>query len=226
MAQLVKLLLSSEATDESADRCLQLLTARIRSGEIAGESLTNIQTQLADPLTKAMSQKLSRPSTLSAVELAASLKMQEGINRASQLNSMTDDELIRLRLINSLITANDDSGLIYAESLLMTSRSADARRKAVQAIGRIGTTKATDALARHLPKLPADVQPAVVEAMTDREESAPHLMAMVRNKTVPQTLINANQADKMLSLKSQPLTDLVTKHWGSRSHRTRSLACN
>jgi hypothetical protein len=111
VAQLVKLLLSSEATDESADRCLQLLTARIRSGEIAGESLTNIQAQLADPLNKAMNQKLSRPSTLSAVELAASLRMQDGINRASQLNSMTDDESIRLRLINALITANDDSGL-------------------------------------------------------------------------------------------------------------------
>ncbi len=214
VAQLVKLLLSSEATDDSADRCLQLLTARIRSGEIAGESLTSIQAQLADPLTKAMNQKLSRPSTLSAVELAASLRMQDGINRASHLNSMTDDEFIRLRLINSLITANDDSGLIYAESLLMTSRTADARRKAVQAIGRIGTAKATEALIRHLPQLPADVQPAVVEAMTDREESALELMAMIRDKTVPQTLINANQAHKMLSLKSQPLTDLVTKHWG------------
>jgi putative membrane-bound dehydrogenase-like protein len=214
VAQLVKLLLSNEATDESADRCLQLLTARIRSGEIAGESLTSIQAQLADPLTKAMNQKLSRPSTLSAVELAASLRMQDGINRASQLNSMTDDESIRLRLINALITANDDSGLIYAESLLLTSRSADARRKAVQAIGRIGTAKATEALTRQLPKLPADVQPAVVEAMTDREESALELMAMVREKTLPQTLINANQAHKMLSLKSQPLTDLVTKHWG------------
>ena len=214
VAQLVKLLLSNEATDESADRCLQLLTARIRSGEIAGASLTNIQAQLTDPLTKAMNQKLSRPSTLSAVELAASLRMQEGINRASQLNSMTDDESIRLRLINSLITAHDDGGLIYAESLLLTSRSADARRKAVQAIGRIGTAKATEALTRQLPKLPADVQPAVVEAMTDREESALELMAMVREKTVPQTLINANQAHKMLSLKSQPLTDLVTKHWG------------
>lgn len=214
VAQLVKLLLSSEATDESADRCLQLLTARIRSGEIDGESLTNIQAQLADPLTKAMKQKLSRPSTLSAVELAASLRMQEGINLASHLNSMTDDEPIRLRLIHSLITANDDSGLIYAESMLTTSQSADARRKAVQAIGRIDTTKATEVLTRHLPKLPADVQPAVVEALTDREESAIELMAMVRDKTVPQTLINANQAHKMLSLKSQPLTDLVTKHWG------------
>lgn len=214
VAELVKLLLDSEATDESADRCLQLLTARIRSGEITGESLTGIQVQLADPLTKAMNQKLSRPSTLSAVELATSLRMKEGINRASQLNSMTDDEPIRLRLINSLITANDDSGLIYAESLLTTSQSADARRKAVQAIGRIDTTKATEVLTRHLPKLPADVQPAVVEALTDREESAIELMAMVRDKTVPQTLINANQAHKMLSLKSQPLTDLVTKHWG------------
>ena len=214
VAQLVRLLLSSEATDESADRCLQLLTARIRSGEITGESLTNIQAQLAEPLTKAIGQKLSRPSTLSAVELAASLRMQEGINRASQLNSMTDNESIRLRLINALITANDDSGLIYADSLLLTSRSADARRKAVQAIGRIGTAKATEALTRHLPELPADVQPAVVEAMTDREESALLLMAMVRDKTVLQTLINANQAHKMLSLKNQQLTELVTKHWG------------
>ncbi len=214
VAELVKLLLSSEATDESADRCLQLLTARIRSGEITGEALFNIQKELEESLSASMKNPLTRASTISAVELAASLKMKNAINAASQLSSQANDESIKLRMINALVTAGDDSGLIFAESLLYSSRSSSVVRQAVQAIGRVGSMKSTEILIRHLPKLAADAQPAAVEALTDREESAMELLGLVKEKSIPANLINANQAHKMLSLKSPRLSDYVAKHWG------------
>jgi hypothetical protein len=94
-----------------------------------------------------------------------------------------------------------------------------------RAIGRIGTTAAsTSALINILPNLPADVQPAAIEALTDREDSATELLELVRDGKVPATLINANQAQKMLSLKSKPLADTGHQTLGRRSNRTRSRA--
>ena len=214
VAELVKLLLSTEATDESADRCLQLLTARIRSGEISGDSLASIRKELEESLNSAMKANASRPSTLSAIELAASLKMEVAINRARQLVPQTKDEAVELRLVNALVTAGSADGLTFAEKILVSDRSAEVRRRAVQAIGRIGSAASTSALISHLAKLPADVQPAAIEALTDRADSATELLGLVRDGKVPSTLINANQAQKMLSLKSKPLADLVTKYWG------------
>ena len=214
VAELVKLLLSTEATDESADRCLQLLTARIRSGEITGDSLDSIRKELEASLKSAMKAHASRPSTLSAIELAASLKMDDAIKQASQLVSHTKDEAIELRLVNALVTAGSADGLTFAEKILVSDRSAEVHRRAVQAIGRIGSTASTSALISHLAKLPADIQPAAIEALTDRADSATELLGLIRDGKVPSTLINANQAQKMLSLKNQPLADLVTKYWG------------
>ena len=214
VAELVKLLLSTEATDESADRCLQLLTARIRSGEISGDSLASIRKELEESLNSAMKANASRPSTLSAIELAASLKMEDAIIRARQVVPQTKDDTIALRLVNALVTAGSEDGLTFAEKILVSDRSADVRRRAVQAIGRIGTAASTSALISQLHNLPADVQPAAIEALTDRADSATELLGLVRDGKVLSTLINANQAQKMLSLKSQPLADLVTKHWG------------
>ena len=202
VAEMVKLLLASEATDDAADRCLQLLTARIRSGEITGDSLTSIQQQLTASLTAAMKQNLARPSTLSAVELATSLKMSDAINKSNQFCSQSDNDEIRLRLVNALVTAGHDNALIFAESILTGSVSSDVRRKAVQTIGRIGTKNATAVLVRNLATLPADVQPAVVESMSDREDSTIELLELIRDKKVSPSVINANQAQKMLSMKS------------------------
>ncbi len=214
VAELVKLLLSTEATDNSADRCLQLLTARIRSGEITGDALSNIRTQLNASLSAAMKNGATRPSTLSAIELATSLKMDHAMLAANDVFTKSTDEQIKLRILNALVTAGDVHALPLAEAILASSKLTEVRRSAVQTIGRLGTNEATSALLRHLPVLPADVQPAAVEAMTDREDSAIQLLELVRDKKIASSLINANQAQKMLSMKSKPLAELVSKHWG------------
>lgn len=214
VADLVTLLLSSETTDEPANRCLELLTARIRSGEIAGQALDSLRDRLRETLMSAMKHSLTRIPTLSVIELAASMNIPEAVSAASSLSAQSRNETASLRLINALITAGDNSGLIHAESLLYSSRSNDTLRRAVQAIGRIGTTRSTETLIRHLQRLPDEVQPAIVEALTDREESAIALMVLIRDQKVSPSLINANQAHKMLNLKSRPLAELVTQHWG------------
>ena len=214
VAQLVTLLLTDEATAEPADRCLQLLTTRIRSGEIAGESRAEISDLLSASLKSASERTLNLPSTLSAIELAASLEDNKAIERAKLLFFQTEDESIQLRLLHAVISGADASALSMSESLLGDTVSIDTRRKAVQAIGRLDSDAAATMILRYLPMLPPDVQPAAIEALTDREDSAIELLNHVRDGKLPVTLINANQATKMLSLKSKPLAELVAKHWG------------
>jgi len=214
VAELVKLLLSTEATDDSADRCLQLLTARIRSGEITGDALSSIRAQLNASLSAAMLNNQTRASTLSAIELATSLKMDDAILAANDVFTKSADEQIKLRILNALVTAGDVHALPLAEAILASSKSTEVRRSAVQTIGRLGTRDASQTLLKRLPDLSPDVQPAAIEALTDREDSAIQLLELVRDKKITSSLINANQAQKMLSMKSEPLAELVSKHWG------------
>jgi glucose/arabinose dehydrogenase len=103
VAQMVTLLLQSETTEDAADRCLQLLTARIRSGEITGDALSNIRMQLSSSLAAAMKNNLTRPSTLSAIELATSLKMDDAFQIAKSTFAESSDEQIKLRITNALV---------------------------------------------------------------------------------------------------------------------------
>ncbi len=214
VAELVKVLLGTEATDDPADRCLQLLTARIRSGEITGAALSSVRRQLDASLSAAMKNDATRPSTLSAIELATSLKMDDAILAANDLFTKSSDEQIQLRIVNALVTAGDVRALPLAEAILASSKLTEVRRSAVQTIGRLGTKDASQTLLQRLPDLSADVQPAAIEALTDREDSAIGLLELVRDARVSASLINANQAQKMLSMKSKPLAELVSKHWG------------
>lgn len=222
VAQLLTILLASESTDEPANRCLQLLTARVRSGEITGDSLTALRSQLETTLAASMRNNLARPSTISAIELATSLQIKEAILVAQRILLEATERIasrdasndVRLRMANALITAKDDDAITFVRALLVQPNSSDFLRRAVQAIGRIDSSKATEVLIANLPHLPADVQPAVVEALTDRERSSFELMNLVQQKKVSATVINANQAFKMLSLKNKELSDLVLKHWG------------
>ncbi len=214
VAHMVTLLLQGEATEDAADRCLQLLTARIRSGEITGDALSDVRTRLDASLSAAMSRHIARPSTLSAVELAASSKIDGAHKAAHAIFLNSHDESVQLRMVNAMVTAGDWGALSHAEKLMMTAKSTDIRRGAVQTIGRVGIRAATQVLLNQLADLPADVLPAAIETLTDREESAIKLLELVRDAKLSASLINANQAQKMLSMKSSVLADLVSKHWG------------
>ncbi len=214
VAGYVRLLVNSASTEESANRCLQLLTERVRSGELAGDTLQQIRTQLERTLINTMNQKAVRPTMEPSVELGTTLRIPHAMDRAKILASNSKDDSTRLRFINALITAEAEEALNLAIDVLDKSTESDSRRRSIQAIGRIHSLASTEVLLERLPALPADVQPAAIETLTDRADSASALLRLVGDGKLPASAINANQAQKMLSLKSEPLADLVTKHWG------------
>lgn len=214
VAQMVTLLLQTDATEDAADRCLQLLTARIRSGEITGDALAEIRMQLKESLLSAMEHEPALASTLSALELATSLGIDTAAPTAIRTFTESVDAGVKLRLLNALVTAGEGKTLSLAETLLASAGTPEIQRQVVQTIGRLSSKEAAALLINQLPGLPSDVQPAAIEALTDREASAMALLELVRNGKIAASLINANQAQKMLSMNSKPLAELVSSHWG------------
>ncbi len=214
VASYVSLLVSSEATEEAANRCLRLLTDRIRNGEISGATLDSLNEKIGATLLRTMSQKQVRPTMEPAVELGASLGMPYAIERATQLAATAKEEATRLRFINALITAEVDNALALGLQVLDSSSNTAARREAIQAIGRIRSERATESLLQRVVDLPAEVQPTAVETLTDRVASSKALLNLVAEKKIPATVINSNQAQKMMSLRDAELAELVTRHWG------------
>ena len=214
VTQLVSLLLATESAAESADRALQLLTQRIRSGELSGDSLNRVRTALSSGLQPHFTASLDAPVTISAIELATATGIHAAADRAVELLADHTVDGPQIRMINALITGSDPRALSLAEAMLSSGKNSDGLRQTAQAIGRIKSPDATQVLLKHLSILPDDVQPAVIEALTDRTAAAIALMNSVAAKQVPPSIINANQARKMIRLNNDELTRLISKHWG------------
>ena len=214
VALLLELLLANEAGDEAADRCLQLLTARLRSGEIQGLSLVSLRERMATSLLALSSKSPERAGSISALELAASMGIPAATANAEEQFHESLVEGVRIRMLNALVTAGWDRSLELAETLLMAETSEDAKRGALQAIARIRSKAAGELILRSLKTLSNELQPLGVEILTDRLESSIALMTMIQDGHYNASIINANQARKMLQLKDEALTAMVHKSWG------------
>jgi putative membrane-bound dehydrogenase-like protein len=213
IAGLVNLLLQQPATAAAADQCLQLLTGRVLSGEVRDAALDALRTQLLDPLQSATSP--------SAVELGTALRIAGSIESAQRLLiDSKSPEALRIRMLQALLAAEWQSAPAAAETLLKSATSSDAKRRILQALGRSSSPAAWNVVLNSLESLSDDVRPAAIEVLSDRKETALSLMQLVRDSKLPPTAINANQAAKMLRIRSSELHELVLKHWGSvRSDR-------
>lgn len=215
VVQLVRALLKSVAAADAGNRCLQMLTERIRSGELNGDQLTEIRQSLNDDLDELRVQGPETPFFISAVELAAASGNADAVSQAIQEIARTESHADKLRLLNSVITAGSAESLNIGLSLLKTDAPVSFQHSVVQAIARIRSDQITPTLIRLLTELPPEVQPTLMESVSDRADSSLALMKVIASGKIPASVMNANQARKMLNRKNPELTDLVHRHWGT-----------
>jgi putative heme-binding domain-containing protein len=212
IAGLVAILLKQPTTAVAADQCLQLLTSRVLSGEIRGDALAALRSQLEQPLKNA--------TDVSAVELGTALQLPDAVSAARQLLNSNAPEPLRIRMLQALLTAEWPEAPAAAEALLKQTDSPETQRRVLQTLGRSSSEAAWSVALRALNQLPDDVRPVAVELLTDRKDSAIALMQLVRDQKLPPAAINANQAAKMSRIRSRELRELVQKYWGTvRSER-------
>ncbi|MFM7056907.1 MAG: PVC-type heme-binding CxxCH protein [Planctomycetota bacterium] len=215
---LLKLLLQQPSTATAADQCLQLLTSRVLSGEVRDAAFNQLRSQLETLLQQTAATSLSgqpQPTAVSALELGTVLRLPSAVATARQLLDSSTPEPVRVRMLQALLTTDWDAAPAAAETFLKTSASAEARRKILQSLGRSDSAAAWQVALNVMDLLPEDLRPTAVELLTDRRDSAIALMQKVRDGKLPASAINANQAAKMIRIRSRELEELVTQHWGS-----------
>ncbi|MCA9060198.1 MAG: HEAT repeat domain-containing protein, partial [Planctomycetaceae bacterium] len=220
VAQLLQILLAQSSSAESAERCLNLLYDRVRSGEVRGELLSQVRLAIESSLLHVAAQEPATSLSLAAIRLGTALQIPSLSELAVVMAGNSDDSQIRVSMLDALIVGHQAPAFQLCVRLLDDSPSPAEMRVAIDLISRLDSAAASRLLLDRIANLPADVQPVVVESLTDRVDSSVRLLTLVERKQLSASAINANQVRKMQRFGDAGLNELLEQHWGTvRSER-------
>lgn len=220
---------------EVARQIVEVLSTKVQSGELKGEKLEQLKVAMAEPLTPLLADGSTHPLAADAALLAVSWGDPRGLPNIRQ--SFTTRDLspdLRLKALHALIAAKDPALPETIAGALddLTQRRGDAgtpqplrdsatpRENAafaaqfLTALGKLEDPAIADLVLTRYSRLSPELQPAVIELLTQRATWSKKLLAQVAEKKIAATAININQARRMQALKDKDLSDLLNRHWG------------
>ncbi|HUG90613.1 MAG TPA: PVC-type heme-binding CxxCH protein [Planctomycetaceae bacterium] len=216
------LLRGKDGHEATAARCLEIMAARVQNGELAGERLQMLQAELAPALRplveNARTSEARGPAAEQALLLAASWKDASAFDAATSLLTAGRSEDTRLRALSALIAAGEDDRLLKAVRQTLRDKSGSSapfRGRIISALGRLTAPAVAEVLLEDYGRLEPELQPRVVELLTQRATWAKRLLSAVGEKQVPADALNANQVRRLLDQNDAELSDAVRRHWGT-----------
>ena len=234
VVKLVELLIRGNFVDNTvAQQCLAVLFTRAQSGEISKADLDNLQHGLA-PLLKPILKNKSHPLHLDATLLAASWRDRDSLSALRevfvQIGSHPDHR--RIQALEALVAARvailKDVTTILAIRLdnfrqgsrehrqgIMQAGSLAFRAHILAVLGRQNDPGLAPTLLQMYSTLDPDLQPRVIELLTQRADWGKTLIAAIANKSIPANAINVNQVRKLMASKDEELKKQVIATWGT-----------
>lgn len=240
VARLIELLILGEHRDvTSAQQCLAVLANRIQTGEIAGPNLDAIKLQLEPVLPQSRSALLwdvailttswNDPTGVAIVRRALTSGKEPEARRLQALGALVagrDPEL--LQHVSMVVGVGPHSvpdsaalrrvGLSEADALQIIKQQAGSvefRGQILAGLGRVDDPRVAEVTLKYYSKMEPDLQPRVVELLTQRVDWSKALLAAIGNKVVPANALNLNQVRKLQASKDPELTKLVAATWGT-----------
>ena len=218
---------------------LEVISAKVQSGELKGEKLDQLKAAMAEPLTPLLADGTSHPLANDAALLAVSWGDPRGLPQVRRSFTTRDVQPdLRLKALAALMAAKDENLLEVIESVLedVTRRREDAKdnnkdtsplrasapsresiafaSQLLTAIGRLEDPKLADLILTRYANLDAELQPPAIELLTQRASWSKQLLTQVGEKKIAATAINVNQARRIQALKDKDLNELLSRHWG------------
>lgn len=209
-------------SNETLVKCLDTLTAKIETREIAARDLAPLAKRLDEPLATLIKDPAATALYFSAARLAVGLKLPAGDDamRRATLDpniSPADKTVAFATLIGSAESQSLAAAMTYATQVL-TSSDAKVRQQQAAIIAGLARSESPSVggmLLSVYEKLPAAEQPKVVELLTQRTIWAKQLLAEIGAGKIPANALNTNQIARLLSNKDADLAALVKKQWGA-----------
>ncbi len=209
---------------------LEVISAKVQSGELKGEKLDQLKAALAEPLTPLLADGASHPLGGDAALLAVSWGDPRGlpqVRRSFATAGLQPD--LRLKAVNALIAAKDEGVLaavgqvlddksqisnLKSENPNLKSEILNLKSQLLTALGRLEDPKVADLVLSRYASLEPELQPSAIELLTQRASWSKQLLSQVGEKKIAATAINVNQARRIQALKDKELNDLLSRHWG------------
>jgi putative membrane-bound dehydrogenase domain len=134
------------------------------------------------------------------------------------LLSLENQDRIRVDAMNVLIALKDPEMLPTIQKLLARNDlklSREFRASILDGIGRLNDPEVADVLLMNFSSFEADIQPKVVEVLTQRPAWALALLKTIDSGKIDKSLVNLNQLIRMRTFKDDELQSLIGKHYGT-----------
>jgi putative membrane-bound dehydrogenase-like protein len=200
-----------------ARQCLQLIAARVESGELRGSRINELRDAFSLSLQPLLDNPANRALADDAVVLAASWGEKQAASEARRMLSDSDVQpALRLRALTSLIASADEQALsAAAEALAGPASNKELQAQIISALGKLDRPNVATVMLKLYISLPAEVQPKAIELLTQRAIWARPLVAAIAAGKIPASVLNVNQVQKLLAFNDAELTAAVNKHWGT-----------
>ncbi len=205
-----------------AKQVIELLSTKVQSGELKGEKLDQLKVAMEPLLKPMLGVESKHPLRLEASLLSLSWGDRGGAVGTARSMILNKDEAAaqRLAAFNALISAKDGCVAQVAREVFgrKPAESSAFLADVLTALGRMDNGKLEievgEYLTKHYGEVAPDVQPAIVDLLTQRASWSKNLLSQVGKQKIAATSININQARRMQALKDTDLSELLNRHWG------------
>lgn len=201
---------------DTAAQGIEQLTAKVQNRELNSEQLAATKGTLGPLLQRILSGDKSSPMYLPSAFLSTSWNDPAGLNAVRHVFSSDQTaQDVRLAALNALVAARDTEVIDAVTKVLdLASTPTEMKAQIVSSLSKLDELRVgTEILARY-GKFNPELQPRVIELMTQRASWAKLLLVAIGEKKVPATAINLNQARRLKELKDAELVKLLASNWG------------
>ncbi len=155
--------------------------------------------------------------SVSAALLAATWKLPAGLSAAGKLFADGRQSVERRLQACDALVASGEVSVLGRVAGLLSDRTAplDLRRRLLDALGRSESADVAPLVLAKYRGLEADLQPQVIELLTQRSTWSKALLAAIARQDIPATALNVNQIRRLQSSKDAELVRQVAATWGT-----------
>ncbi len=212
LVELYRLVREGKSSDLNvAEQILTLLTRKLETRELRAELLRDKLLPLlrnerpaATPLGKA------------ATFLAAVLGESDARAKVREMFENDSSESVRLRAFEVLIASHEDQLIdSVAKTLATSERSSKFKAELLSRLSRLNDPTVAPVILGLYERFEPELRSRAIELLTERPVWSKTLMQQIADKKLNASVLNVNQARRMLASKDAELVKLVTKHYGT-----------
>ncbi|MBI2826858.1 MAG: c-type cytochrome [Planctomycetia bacterium] len=218
VARLMRLYLDDAASGAPVVRlCLAQIAAKIESREIAGENLDRLRKACQPLLAPLLAGSSDGPLYLDAALVAVAWNDPAGVAAVRRvLASARHPDSVREQALAALIAARDPELLATIEALIVDEQcSVELRRRTLATLSRLDDDRVADVVLANWRRIAPELHAQGAVLLSSRTSWSRKLLAAIGERTVDSSVVNANQAHRMMLGGDEELRRQAKAIWGA-----------